>query len=162
MIIRDLDVKGVAVNESKTDAPLVVNRNRILPFTIMLQLMQTIAGRNPQIRQTRGVLDILEFSNRPSNEIRREPFRPAQRVEFPGRPIRKGFDHTLNVNYHVTRVKLGNGVQVKTSITHSTGGTRNGGRSVFVSEQDCPETHTGDLQGKLIDIPDSPKVAQAI
>jgi len=105
MIIRDLDVKGVAVNESKTDAPLVVNRNRILPFTIVLQLMKTIAGRNPQIRQTRGVLDIFEFSNRPSNDIRGELFRPAQRVEFPGGPIRESLDHTINVNYHVTLVK---------------------------------------------------------
>ena len=107
MIIRDLDVIGVAVDESKIYAPLVVNRNRILSLPIVLQLRQTIAGRDPQIGQTRGVLDILEFSNRPSNDIRGEPFRPAHRVEFPGGPIREGFDHPLNVNYHVTLVKLG-------------------------------------------------------
>jgi len=33
VIIADLNVVSVAFNESKTDAPLIVDGNRVLPFS---------------------------------------------------------------------------------------------------------------------------------
>ena len=82
MIIRDLDVVSVAVDESETNAPLVIDRYRILSLSIALEFMQPVAGRNPQIIQGRGMINIFEFSNRPSNDVRRKALRSAYHVQF--------------------------------------------------------------------------------
>ncbi|MCJ8273092.1 MAG: hypothetical protein MJK04_27290, partial [Psychrosphaera sp.] len=43
VIITDFDVKGIAIDELKTNAPLTVNCNGMLPFAISAQCMQAIA-----------------------------------------------------------------------------------------------------------------------
>src|SRR5450759_1164758 len=54
VVVRDLDVIGIAVDEPKADTPLVVDGDRVLPFAITLQLVQPIAGRHPEVVQASG------------------------------------------------------------------------------------------------------------
>jgi len=49
MIVAKLDIIGIAINEPKTDTPLIVYRNRMLPFAILRKGMQTIPGRNKKV-----------------------------------------------------------------------------------------------------------------
>lgn len=48
MVIGDLDFVGVAVFPSKADAPLVVDSNAVLAFTIASQCFESVAGRNAE------------------------------------------------------------------------------------------------------------------
>ncbi len=64
MIIDNLYVGGVAFCPTKTDAPLVVDANAVLPLTITLQRLQAIAGRNSQIIEYSGAMEIEQFAPR--------------------------------------------------------------------------------------------------
>ena len=49
MIIDDFHVIGTAVRPSETDAPLLVDADRVLAFPVSRQLLQPIARRRAQI-----------------------------------------------------------------------------------------------------------------
>jgi hypothetical protein len=46
VIVADFDVIGIAVDESKTDSPLVIDGNGVLPDSVVLKGMQPIAARD--------------------------------------------------------------------------------------------------------------------
>lgn len=43
MIIREFDIKSIAIHEPKTDAPLIVNRDGKLAFSIPFQYVKAVA-----------------------------------------------------------------------------------------------------------------------
>jgi hypothetical protein len=49
VIVDDLNVVGVAVFPTETDSPPFVDPNAMLPSTSIRELLQAIAGRNPQV-----------------------------------------------------------------------------------------------------------------
>jgi hypothetical protein len=51
MIVYNLNLIGGAFTPPKTDAPLIVNPNAMLPLPIASQFLKTIARRNLQIFQ---------------------------------------------------------------------------------------------------------------
>jgi len=63
VMVADLDVIRVAVDKPKADTPLSVHRDRVLPLTFILERMQTIAGRHPQVIQARRQVDVFQFAN---------------------------------------------------------------------------------------------------
>jgi hypothetical protein len=72
MIVGYLDLESVAIDESETDAPLVVDANRMLPFSLTLEGVQSIARRRLQIIEPSGEMDIFQATNGPSDQIRRQ------------------------------------------------------------------------------------------
>lgn len=58
-------VVSVTIDEAKTNTPLVVNRNGILPLPIPLQFVKPITGRNLQIVQYGRQVNIFQFSQCP-------------------------------------------------------------------------------------------------
>ena len=60
VIVRDLDVIGITIDEAKADAPLVVDRDRVLPAAISFESMKPVAWGNAQIAQLLGQVNILE------------------------------------------------------------------------------------------------------
>ena len=54
MIIDDFHFVTMAITPNKTDSPLIVDTNRVLPFTIASQCFQLISGRRRQNVQLRG------------------------------------------------------------------------------------------------------------
>jgi len=72
MIVRYLDFIGVAFREPETDSPLVVDRNRLEALPIASERMQTVARRNLQIIKPGRMVDILQLSDGPSDDIGRK------------------------------------------------------------------------------------------
>jgi len=61
MVITNLNIKSVTIFKPETDAPLIINGYRMLPFTIIRKLMQLISRRYFKIIKTGGQIDILQF-----------------------------------------------------------------------------------------------------
>jgi hypothetical protein len=51
MIVDDLDIETMAIAPNKTDAPLIVDANRMLTFAIAAQRFQLVSGRRCQNAQ---------------------------------------------------------------------------------------------------------------
>ena len=62
MIIHNFHVVDIAIAPSKTDAPLVVDANAVLPFSIAFQRFQAIAWRRPQIAKFGGDIQLPQLS----------------------------------------------------------------------------------------------------
>jgi len=62
MIVADFHIESVTILKPKADSPLIVNRNGMLPFTIIGKLMQLIAWWHLQIIKTRGQVDVFQLS----------------------------------------------------------------------------------------------------
>ena len=69
MIIDDLHFKAMPITPNKTDSPLIVDPNRVLPFTIASQGFQLISWRRGQNTQLRGCVELeqLPYCNAPDS-----------------------------------------------------------------------------------------------
>ncbi len=104
MIIRYLNVIGIAIAKPKANPPLIVNGNRILPSPVPLQLMEPIARRNFQVSQARREIKILQLPQSPLPDPRRELLRPAALVQLLRTLVSKGLNHARSVMWCVTPV----------------------------------------------------------
>jgi len=64
VIICNLNVVGVSIAPHKTDTPLVVDADTVLPGTVTFQLMKSVTRRYSQIRQTFGRVQHQKLSSR--------------------------------------------------------------------------------------------------
>jgi len=62
MIVANLAVVRVAVDEPKTDPPLIIDGDGVLALAVTLERMEAIAGWHLQIVQARRQVDILQFA----------------------------------------------------------------------------------------------------
>ena len=62
MVVADLNIVGVAVKESKTDPPLIVDGNGMLPFPIILERMQAISGRHLEVVEPGCQLHVFQLA----------------------------------------------------------------------------------------------------
>ena len=104
VVIREFNIVGVPIFESKTCAPLVIDGNRVLPFSFPFRFVKSIARGHLQILQPCCVIDIFQPPQRPPTYIRRKPSRFPRLVQFLRMPVGKRLDHALIVNCNVTRV----------------------------------------------------------
>jgi hypothetical protein len=104
VIVADLNVVSIAFNEPETYTPLIVDGNRMLPFSFTPKGVESVTGRHLQVVQTNRQVKILKFSRCPLGDIRRKPLRLARGIQFLRKPIRKRLDHPSNVVCHVTHV----------------------------------------------------------
>src|SRR5574337_1326430 len=80
VVIRNLNVVGVAVAPPKADTPLIVNPDAVLPGTVARQLLEPVAGRDPQVIQRLGCIEneklpqggALEISGPSPNDLSAE------------------------------------------------------------------------------------------
>jgi len=104
VIVTYLNVVSVALNEPKTDAPLIVDGNRVLPFSVAPEGVKSVAGRHLQVVQPNRQVQVLKLSRRSLGDIRRKPLCFARGIQFLRTPIRERLDHPSNVVCHVTHV----------------------------------------------------------
>ena len=107
VVIREFNIVGIPVFESKTYAPLVIDGNGILPFSFPFQFVKSITRGHLQILQPSRVIDIFQPPYCPPTNIWRKPSRFPCLVQFMCMPVSKRFDHALIVICHVTRVNRG-------------------------------------------------------
>jgi hypothetical protein len=65
MIVRDLDIIGIALGPSKADTPLIVDPNAHLPCALTFQSFESITGRVAQVLNRGSGIELPEFAKRP-------------------------------------------------------------------------------------------------
>lgn len=60
MVVNDLYIVGIAIPKTEADPPLVIDRDRVPALSIPLQIMQTIARRNPEIIKATRIINVFE------------------------------------------------------------------------------------------------------
>jgi len=106
VIIRNFNIVSITLNEPEADAPLIIDGDRVLSFSVSPKLMESIPQRNPKVIQARCQVDVLELSPRSPHYVRRQSLGPTGDEQFLRVPIREGLDHTLIIMRHVTLVNL--------------------------------------------------------
>jgi len=61
---------GACFGPPEADPVLLVDANAVLPFTIPLQVLQVITGRNFLVRQDLSVVEEEEFRSRSALQLR--------------------------------------------------------------------------------------------
>jgi len=93
VVVAELDVVRIAVDEAKTDAPLVIDRNGVLPGAVSLQRMEPIARRYAQVGELERRMDGFELPERAPRHVGRHLLGFAGSEQLLGLPIGEGFDH---------------------------------------------------------------------
>jgi len=104
MIICHLNVVHIAAVKPKAPPPLIVDGNRILASPVSFQFMEPIAWRDRKVSHVRSEITILQLTQRPLPDSRREPLRPAALVQLLRTLVGKGLDHARSVMWRVTPV----------------------------------------------------------
>jgi hypothetical protein len=92
VVVGDLDVIGVPVDDPEANSPLVVDGDGVLAFPVAFELVKAIAGRNLQVVEAGGLVDVLQLSRRSLRDLGRETPLPARRVQLLGVPVRERLD----------------------------------------------------------------------
>lgn len=101
MIIRDLDIEGVAVLPPKANAPLFVNSNAALPFAVTHQFLQSVAWQRPQVFEGFGSVEDHEFSECGALELSVKPLYTFTIEKAFSQVVVKAPEHSIKHN--VTR-----------------------------------------------------------
>jgi hypothetical protein len=72
MVVDDFDMRRSSFIPHKTDAPLVVDPDRMLSQPIGPQGFKTIAGRHPEIAQYPGLIQKTQLSESDVLNVRRQ------------------------------------------------------------------------------------------
>ena len=94
MIVAGLDVVRVAVVEPKADAPLIIDRDRMLPCTVAFEGVEPVAGRNAQVGHLRRHMHRFELSKGAARDVGRHSPGLSRAEELLGLTIGEGLDHT--------------------------------------------------------------------
>jgi hypothetical protein len=71
VVVGHLDLERVAIDEPKADAPLIIDGNGVLTLAIVSKCMKPVAGRHPQVVETRSQVHVLEFPRCALGDVRR-------------------------------------------------------------------------------------------
>ncbi len=93
MVVGQFDIESVAILESETDPPLIVNRYGILAFPFPAEFVESIASRDFEIFETRGEMDVLQSSHRASPNIGGKSPRSPGFEQLPRVPVGKRLNH---------------------------------------------------------------------
>ena len=94
VVVAELDVVRIAVDKTETDAPLVIDRNGVLPDAVSLECMEPIAGRHTQVRDLERRVDGFELSERAARHVGGHLLGLARSEQLLGLPVGKGLDHS--------------------------------------------------------------------
>ena len=104
MIVADLDVIRIAIDKAKADAPLRIDRDRVLAPTVIRERMEAIFRRHLQVLQVGRQIDVLQLAGSAARDVGRKAPRCPGREQIASAPVRERFDHRSTVTRHVTRV----------------------------------------------------------
>ena len=105
VVVARLDVVCVSVHEAKADPPLIIHRDRMLPFAISGEYVKPVARRDSEIINFRSQIHIFQLSGSTFRHVRRDTLALACGVQLLGTAVSEGLDHRASVTRHVTRGK---------------------------------------------------------
>jgi hypothetical protein len=94
VVVDDFDIVRIARPPAKTDTPLRVYPNAVLASSIPFELLQTIAGRQPQVVEDRGSTKHAELSERDLLNVDAQFPHGAALVETLRVSVTEALDHT--------------------------------------------------------------------
>jgi hypothetical protein len=98
VVITDFDVIRVAIREAEANTPLVVDRYCMLALPLASESVEPVPGWGLKVIEPSRQIHILEFADRPTSHIRRDPTRRSLHKPL-GRPlVRESLDHVENCN----------------------------------------------------------------
>ena len=98
VIIRYFNIIGMALYETETDAPLIIDRYRILSLPVSFESMQAITGRDSQVFYNGCQMYIFKSSNSPPDDVWRQLPGSSMYKYLLSFFIREGFYHDLECN----------------------------------------------------------------
>src|SRR5688572_10706009 len=98
VIIDDFNTLGIPVfSPFKTNPPLLVDANAVLPFSVALQQLQSIGRRRFQIIQAPCSMQVLELAPRRLLNVMRQRMRPYSPENLLGFPASKARNHRITI-----------------------------------------------------------------
>jgi hypothetical protein len=94
MVIYDFDIVRLTIDPAKTNAPLIVDPDRMLPGSTATQGLQPVAGRNAEIVQSGGSVKQQKLAADDTFDRRKAADRPVVEEQF-GIALREGSNHRL-------------------------------------------------------------------
>jgi hypothetical protein len=61
VVVDNLHAVGVSFPPNKTDAPLIIDANVVLPFAIAVERLKVIAGRRSQVAEFHGSMQLPQL-----------------------------------------------------------------------------------------------------
>lgn len=98
MIVDYTNLGRMASLPAKYNSPLIVDSDRMKPPPFSFERFKSIAGRNTQIAEIRGVMQIKQLTSRRAPQLRRKSSRfsrPSIEEQILGESIAETFDHLL-------------------------------------------------------------------
>ena len=93
MVVNDFDLTRIAVLPSKTNAPLIVDPDTVLPSTLSAKLLESVSGRDAQILEDLRGIDDHQLAQHCVLELARISANPLPLEEPLGVPIAEAPDH---------------------------------------------------------------------
>jgi hypothetical protein len=62
MVINDLHTLSAMTGPAEADPPLIIDPDAVLSFSVATQSLQPIAGRNPQVIEAGGDLELAQLA----------------------------------------------------------------------------------------------------
>lgn len=105
MIVCNLNLIGITLVKPETNAPLVVDGDRVLTFAVTPEPVESIPRGDAKVIQVRCQIDVLKPSPRSPYDGRWQPLGPTRAEQLLCVSVRKGLDHSSRVTRHVTIVQ---------------------------------------------------------
>lgn len=101
MVVHDFDMVRIALMPAKADAPLVVNADAVLAFSVAFERFQPVRRRNPQLIEIGDVIEHAQFTARDVLDIARQAARRRTCPDFLDFLVGKGVNHGATITRFV-------------------------------------------------------------
>ena len=105
VVIRNLDIRRMAISPPEADPPLLVDPDAVLASTVTLESSKLVRARNRQILQITRSIQLLQLHQCPLLNISWETLGILAFPDSFRLLVAKRFDHLLIVTRHVSAVK---------------------------------------------------------
>jgi len=72
MVIGDFDPIRVAIRPRKTDSPLVVDADAVLPFPVAPEALQPVSRRHPKVFEVTGIIQYSQLATADALNLNRK------------------------------------------------------------------------------------------
>jgi hypothetical protein len=93
VVVTNFNVIRIAIDEAKADSPLIVDRNRVLTFSVIFERVQPVPRRHLKIVDRRRKVYVLQLARGAGRNVGRKAFGRSGEKEIARTPVRERLDH---------------------------------------------------------------------
>jgi hypothetical protein len=97
VIVNDLNIVGITFAPPEANTPALVDADTVVAFPVSRELLQVVAGREPEVGQALSIVQHSEFPVRNLLDVGREPGRPFPVEDEGGLLVPNRLDHGKSV-----------------------------------------------------------------